>query len=127
MNHLTDKELVSLFSTDKERAFNLFFQRYYIRLCMYAVQITDDFSESEDIVQSFFISFWEKKLYKTITDNLKGYAYLCIRNASLKFIEKREKIDSSDILLNEEEYLYIYVKALKRMNVNKKKRSWKKL
>ncbi len=35
------------------------------------------------------------------------YAYLCIRNASLKFIEKREKIDSSDILLNEEEYLYI--------------------
>lgn len=73
----------------------------------YAVQITDDFSESEDIVQSFFISFWEKKLYKTITDNLKGYAYLCIRNASLKFIEKREKIDSSDILLNEEEYLYI--------------------
>ena len=101
MNHLTDKELVSLFSTDKERAFNLFFQRYYIRLCMYAVQITDDFSESEDIVQSFFISFWEKKLYKTITDNLKGYAYLCIRNASLKFIEKREKIDSSDILLNE--------------------------
>ena len=25
----------------------------------------------------------------------------------LKFIEKREKIDSSDILLNEEEYLYI--------------------
>ena len=71
MNHLTDKELVSLFSTDKERAFNLFFQRYYIRLCMYAVQITDDFSESEDIVQSFFISFWEKKLYKTITDNLK--------------------------------------------------------
>ena len=93
---------------------------------MYAVQITDDFSESEDIVQSFFISFWEKKLYKTITDNLKGYAYLCIRNASLKFIEKREKIDSSDILLNEEEYLYI-CEALKRMNVNKKKRSWKKL
>ena len=107
MNHITDKELVSLFSTDKERAFNLFFQRYYIRLCMYAVQITDDFSESEDIVQSFFVSFWEKKLYKTITDNLKGYAYLCIRNASLKFIEKREKINSNDILLNEEEYLYI--------------------
>lgn len=107
MNHITDKELVSLFSTDKEKAFNLFFQRYYIRLCMYAVQITDDFSESEDIVQSFFVSFWEKKLYKTITDNLKGYAYLCIRNASLKFIEKREKINSNDILLNEEEYLYI--------------------
>lgn len=107
MNHLTDRELVSLFGADKEKAFNLFFQRYYIRLCMYAVQITDDFSEAEDIVQSFFVSFWEKKLYETITDNLKGYAYLCIRNASLKFIEKREKINFSDILLNEEEYLYI--------------------
>ena len=74
---------------------------------MYAVQITDDFSESEDIVQSFFVSFWEKKLYKTITDNLKGYAYLCIRNASLKFIENREKINSCDILLDEDEYVYV--------------------
>lgn len=107
MDHFSDKDLITLFSTDKEKAFNRFFHQYYIRLCVYAVQITDDFSESEDIVQSFFISFWEKKLYQTITDNLKGYAYLCIRNASLKFIEKREKIHSGDILLNEEEYLYL--------------------
>lgn len=104
---LTDKELISLFSTDKERAFNMFFQRYYVRLCMFAVQITDDFSESQDIVQNFFVSFWEKKLYKTITDNLNGYAYLCIRNASLKFIERREKTVFNDVLLNEADYIYV--------------------
>lgn len=66
MNHLTDKELVSLFSTDKERAFNLFFQRYYIRLCMYAVQITDDFSESEDIVQSFLFHSGKRSSIKPL-------------------------------------------------------------
>lgn len=107
MEHFTDKELVKLFETDKEKAFSLFFHRYYVRLCMYAVQITDDFSESEDIVQSFFVSFWEKRLYKTITDSLQGYAYLCVRNASLKFIEKREKIPVDDILVNDDDYLYI--------------------
>lgn len=104
---MTDKELTNLFRTKREEAFNLFFQRYYLRLCMYAVQITDDFSESEDIVQSFFVTFWEKKLYRTITDNLKGYAFLCVRNASLKFIEKQEKVSTDSFLPDEDECMCI--------------------
>lgn len=107
MNVLTENELIALFPIDKEKAFDLFFHRYYIRLCIYAVQITDDFAESEDIVQDFFVSFWEKKRYKSITTNLKGYAYLCVRNAALKFIEKREKIQTEDIPFNDEDYLYV--------------------
>lgn len=107
MERLTDKELVIEFTTDKEKAFRIFFDTYYLRLCMYAVQITDDFSESEDIVQGFFIQFWEKELYKTVTVNLKNYAYLCVRNAALKYIEKRERIPFDQILISDE-YLYAY-------------------
>ncbi|MDO4163218.1 MAG: sigma-70 family RNA polymerase sigma factor [Bacteroides sp.] len=107
MEYMSDRDLVGLFGTDREKAFKLFFHQYYTSLCMYAVQITDDFSESEDIVQSFFVAFWEKKLYQSITDNLKGYSYLCIRNASLKFIEKRSKLCAEDIILNDDDYLYV--------------------
>ena len=66
MNHLTDKELVSLFSTDKERAFNLFFQRYYIRLCMYAVQITDDFSNPKISFKVFLFHFGKRSSIKPL-------------------------------------------------------------
>ena len=48
MNKLIDKELVKDFTTDKEKAFRAFFDAYYVRLCMYAVQITDDFSEKRE-------------------------------------------------------------------------------
>lgn len=107
MSRLTDKELEIEFTTDKEKAFRVFFDTYYVRLCMYAVQITDDFSESEDIVQSFFVQFWEKELYKTVTVNLKNYAYLCVRNAALKYLEKRQRIPFDEILISDE-HLYAY-------------------
>jgi len=66
MDKLTDKELVERFAINREDAFRAFFDAYYIRLCMYAMQITDDFSESEDIVQSYFVKFWEKELYNEV-------------------------------------------------------------
>lgn len=103
----SDKELIGLFSTDREKAFELFFRRFYVRLCIYAVQITDDFVESEDIVQNFFVSFWEKQLYQHVTDNLKGYAYLCVRNASLKYLEKQKKIRLNAPLPDEDDFLTI--------------------
>lgn len=105
MNKLTDKELLEGFTVDKEKAFRSFFDAYYIRLCAYAVQITDDFFESEDIVQRFFIKFWEKELYKDVTMNLKNYAYLCVRNDSLKYLNKKEQIPI-DARYWGEEYLY---------------------
>ena len=105
MNKLIDKELVKDFTTDKEKAFRAFFDAYYVRLCMYAVQITDDFSESEDIVQGFLVKFWEKELFKEVSVNLRNYAYLCVRNAALKYVEKRERIPLEELLIDDE-YFY---------------------
>ena len=87
MNHLTDKELVSLFSTDKERAFNLFFQRYYIRLCMYAVQIGSvvilgGLSLVNSLHAYTFASLKRKKLISTTPLNDALNALILALNAS---------------------------------------------
>lgn len=107
MDKLTDKELVERFAINREDAFRAFFDAYYIRLCMYAMQITDDFSESEDIVQSYFVKFWEKELYNEVSVNLRNYSYLCIRNAALKSLERKARIPLEQIL-NDHEDFYAY-------------------
>lgn len=116
-----DKEIMELFQTDRERAFNLFFRQYYTRLCIYAVQLTDDFSESEDIVQGFFVSFWEKERYESITDNLKGYAYLSVRNAALKYIEGRKRSAFEELPADDESLLLISDELSEAERIQKEK------
>ena len=53
-----------------KEAFRLLFDTYHMKLCIYAVQLTDSFEMAEDIVQDFFIYFWEKKYYLKINQNL---------------------------------------------------------
>ncbi|MDR0891270.1 MAG: sigma-70 family RNA polymerase sigma factor [Mediterranea sp.] len=106
MKKRTDKEWLEAFAADKERAFRAFFDYYYVRLCMYAVQLTDDFSESEDIVQSFFITFWEQELFRRVTVSLRNYAYLSVRHAALRYLEKSARLPLEEALADDE-YLYV--------------------
>lgn len=69
-----DKLILELFRTNPQSAFKLMFDTYYMPLCLYAVQLTDSFSMAEDIVQDFFISFWEKKHIRIL---LSSYAVTC--------------------------------------------------
>lgn len=72
------------------------FDRYYIPLCVYSMQITNSFEQSEDIVQDFFISFWEKKIYNNINSNLRNYLFLSVRNLSLAAIKRDKTVVISD-------------------------------
>ena len=47
-------------------------------------------STAEDIVQDFFIYFWEKKYYLKINQNLRYYLYLSVRNAAINALQKRD-------------------------------------
>ena len=65
-NSEKDKYILELFQTSPKEAFRLLFDAYHMKLCIYAVQLTDSFEMAEDIVQDFFIYFWEKKYYLKI-------------------------------------------------------------
>jgi len=72
-------------------AFEMFFKTYYQPLCNYAFSFIQDRDEAEEIVQSAFLSVWEKRETLDIRTSLRSYLYTMVRNTSLNVI-KHEKI-----------------------------------
>jgi RNA polymerase sigma-70 factor (ECF subfamily) len=72
-------------------AFEMFFKTWYQPLCNYAYTFIQDKDEAEEIVQSAFLSVWEKRATLDIKTSLKSYLYTMVRNTSLNVI-KHEKI-----------------------------------
>lgn len=70
-------------------AFRELFEQYYVPLCLYSVQITGQAEVTEDIVQDFFLHFWEGGFYKHIGTDIKPYLYNAIRNPSINYIKKQ--------------------------------------
>lgn len=71
--------------------FEMHFRTYYQPLCNYAYTFIQDKDEAEEIVQSSFLSFWEKRQTLAIHTSLKSYLYTMVRNACFNVI-KHEKI-----------------------------------
>lgn len=74
----------------------MFFRAYYQPLCNYAYTFVQDRDEAEEIVQSAFLSVWEKRESIEIRTSLKSYLYTMVRNACLNVI-KHEKIKQKHI------------------------------
>lgn len=92
-----DELILGLFKTSPQTAFQLMFDTYYMPLCVYAVQITDSFCLSEDVVQDFFCTFWEKKLYRGIAFNLKGYLFYSIQNNAYYALRKNNLVSLEEL------------------------------
>lgn len=74
----------------RKEAFQLLFYTYYSNLVAYSVSIVEDIQTAEDLVQDFFVSFWQKKAYESVT-SLESYLFFSIRNASLNAIRERNR------------------------------------
>ena len=72
-------------------AFEMIFRTYYQPLCNYAYTFLQDRENAEEIVQSTFLSVWEKRDNLSIRTAVKPYLYAMVRNACLNVI-KHEKI-----------------------------------
>ena len=57
-NSEKDKYILELFQTSPKEAFRLLFDAYHMKLCIYAVQLTDSFEMSEDIVGCMVGCVW---------------------------------------------------------------------
>lgn len=100
--HLTDTTILERLEND-EKAFRELVDTYYTPLCVYSVQYTDSLEVSEDIVQDFFVRFWEKRLYRTINGKLKPYLFNSVRNASIDYLRKHDPL----VFMEIEENAYI--------------------
>lgn len=66
-----------------EQIFEKLFREHYSHLCNYACRYIADSQVVEDIVQTFFISVWEKKHLSVTQETFLPYAYRAIKNSCI--------------------------------------------
>lgn len=89
-----------------------YFQWMYRPLCLYALNITESYEDSEDIVQQIFVELLEKAVIGSLeVGNMKGYLYTVVRNRAVKYVKKdQEKVSvESAMYLTDENILSISV------------------
>jgi RNA polymerase sigma-70 factor (ECF subfamily) len=90
---ITEKDLIARLWERDQTAFELLFHFYYPGLVIYASQFTADRDEAEEIVQDFFVRFWQKRPQISPLDSLKNYFFSSVKNSSLNFL-KHKKIEA---------------------------------
>ena len=89
-----------------------YFRWMYRPLCLYALNITESYEDSEDIVQQIFVELLEKAVVGSLeVGNMKGYLYTVVRNREVKNKKKdQEKVSvESAMYLTDENILSISV------------------
>ncbi|HVI44963.1 MAG TPA: RNA polymerase sigma-70 factor [Chitinophaga sp.] len=93
MNGFTnDIELLDQLKTGNPEAFDYFYTTYRQWLLITAMTILKDEVESQELVQEFFIDFWQQSLYNRIELNniasLKNFLFVSIKNRCLNKLSK---------------------------------------
>jgi RNA polymerase sigma-70 factor (ECF subfamily) len=86
----TDQELVLNLKKGDRVAFDLLFYKYYKLLLGNALLIVEDEYCAKDIVQNFFIDFWQKKIYEHLEGDIKGYLFKSVYNSSLNYLKQKK-------------------------------------
>ena len=79
---MTDIDLLNKLKEGDREAFRETFYTYYADLVIFSSNILKDRYAAEDIVQDFFVKFWQERRFVSIV-SLKGYLFFSIKNASL--------------------------------------------
>lgn len=79
------------------KAYKEIFELYYKPLCMLSLRYSDCYDLSEDIVQEFFVKFWNQKLYMKLDGAIGPYLYTSIKNNTLQAIKKENRFCFEEI------------------------------
>lgn len=77
--------------TGNEVAFRELFYLYSKRLYLWAYKITQNSLAAEDIVQDFFVYYWEKRESLSFHPSFAAYAFRSIYNTSLNYLRDNER------------------------------------
>ncbi len=85
-----DKEffLRQQFQEDPRKGLELLFHEYYGPLCSHAVRFVYSRDLARDLVSEIFCTFFQKELYKKIDTSYRAYLYRCVRNDSVKYLQR---------------------------------------
>ena len=83
---IEEKDLIVRLRNGDQTAFELLFHFYYPGLVLYSSQFTTDYAEAEEIVQDFFVRFWQKHQQLILSESLKNYFVSSVKNSSLDYL-----------------------------------------
>jgi len=90
---IAEKDLIVRLKNGDKTAFELLFHFYYSGLVVYTSQFTADRNDAEEIVQDFFVRFWQRHQQIIPSDSFKNYFFLSVKNSSLNYL-KHKKIEA---------------------------------
>ena len=70
-----------------EREFHNVFDKYYVALCLFANQYTENEEASADIVQDSFAKLWQIRDDFFYLHQVKAFLYTAVRNKALNELE----------------------------------------
>lgn len=83
--------LISQIRKGNSLAFKQLFDRHYSSLCYYLTNFTNDKMTSEDIVQTVFVDFWNKRDDIEIHSSVKSYLFAMAYNQFLMSLRIKKK------------------------------------
>ena len=86
-----ENEIVKKIIAGDEKAFEVVFNKYYKRLCIYASRFLFTDESAEEVVQEVFVRFWERSDSLNPESSLAAYLYRSVYNTCLNLI-KHEKV-----------------------------------
>lgn len=88
-----DNQLLCRLKKGDLTAFDELYLKYYKLLCTSAFFFLKNEQEAKDLVQTFFLDIWDKRLYLQFHDDVKGYLFRAIKNRCLNHL-KWQKVQS---------------------------------
>lgn len=82
------------------QAFEALFHQYYSYLCLTATAILKDREAAEDLVQEFYIIYWNKQTYQLNKTNFRAYAKRAITNDCIDYLRKQKVNEKRNSLIN---------------------------
>lgn len=84
----TDEEILNAIKQGDKMAFNELYNRYWKKVYWNACSKTGSREVSEEIVEDFFISMWQKRETLAIS-NFTAYLYTSIKNKCLNYLQEK--------------------------------------
>ena len=108
MGPINEQSLPEDLKKSDSAAFEQLFRLYYQALCVFASRVLQNDDEAEELVQGFFVKFWEKRAQFHIETSLKSYLFRSVKNLCLNKIkhEKIKKQHANLVISEAEEYEY---------------------
>ncbi|MDZ7608382.1 MAG: sigma-70 family RNA polymerase sigma factor [Cyclobacteriaceae bacterium] len=91
--HLTLKEIFMRLANEPNRVlYEFFFKKYYPKLIWFAKLYVKQHSAAEEIVSNVLLNLFNRLSKIAESQNLEGYIFIAVKNQSLKYLRKSNRI-----------------------------------